>query len=78
MLGLAGIYTQILLENTPYIRGLSAPFGLMYIPGAWMESINISKGTSSVINGYESITGQIDVNYKNPERSKEKLFVNAF
>lgn len=78
MLGLAGIYSQILLENTPYIRGLSAPFGLMYIPGTWMESINISKGTSSVINGYESITGQIDVNYKKTERSKEKLFVNAF
>ena len=64
MLGLAGIYTQIMLENTPYIRGLAAPFGLMYIPGSWMEAINISKGTASVINGYESITGQIDVNYK--------------
>lgn len=78
MLGLAGIYTQIMLENTPYIRGLAAPFGLMYIPGSWMESINISKGTSSVINGYESITGQIDVNYKKPETNKEKLFVNAY
>ncbi|OQA84787.1 MAG: Vitamin B12 transporter BtuB [Bacteroidetes bacterium ADurb.Bin234] len=78
MLGLAGIYTQIMLENTPYIRGLSAPFGLMYIPGSWMESINISKGTSSVINGYESITGQIDVNYKKPETNKEKIFINAF
>ena len=78
MLGLAGIYSQIMLENTPYIRGLSAPFGLMYIPGSWMENISISKGTSSVINGYESITGQIDVNYKKPETNKEKLFVNLF
>jgi hypothetical protein len=78
MLGLAGIYTQIMLENTPYIRGLAAPFGLTYIPGSWMESINISKGTSSVINGYESTTGQIDVNYKKPETNKEKLFVNAY
>lgn len=78
MLGLAGIYTQIMLENTPYIRGLAAPFGLMYIPGSWMEAINISKGTASVINGYESITGQIDVNYKKPETNKEKLFVNVF
>lgn len=78
MLGLAGIYSQIMLENTPYIRGLSAPFGLMYIPGSWMENISISKGTSSVINGYESITGQIDVNYKKPETNKEKIFVNLF
>ena len=78
MLGLAGIYSQIMLENTPYIRGLAIPFGLMYIPGSWMESISVSKGTASVINGYESITGQIDVNYKKPETNKEKLFLNLF
>ena len=78
MLGLAGIYSQIMLENTPYIRGLSIPFGLMHVPGSWMESISVSKGTASVINGYESITGQIDVNYKKPESNKEKLFLNLY
>lgn len=78
MLGLAGIYSQIMLENTPYLRGLSAPFGLMYIPGSWMENISISKGTASVTNGYEAITGQIDINYKKPETNNEKLFVNLF
>ncbi len=78
MLGLAGIYSQMMLENTPYIRAMSIPFGLMYVPGAWMESISISKGTSSVINGYESITGQIDIGYKKPETSTEKLFLNMF
>ena len=78
MLGLAGVYSQLMLENTPYIRGLSTPFGLMYVPGSWMESINVSKGTASVINGYESITGQIDINYKKPETNEEKLFVNLF
>jgi outer membrane cobalamin receptor len=78
LLGLAGIYSQLMLENTPYIRGLSTPFGLMYVPGSWMESISVSKGTASVINGYESITGQIDINYKKPETNKEKLYVNLF
>lgn len=78
MLGLAGIYSQIMLENTPYIRGLSTPFGLMYMPGSWMEEISISKGTASVINGYESITGQINVNYKKPENCSEDLFFNFF
>jgi outer membrane cobalamin receptor len=78
MLGLAGVYSQLMLENTPYIRGLSTPFGLMYVPGSWMESINVSKGTASVINGYESITGQIDINYKKPEVNKEKLFLNLY
>jgi outer membrane receptor for ferrienterochelin and colicins len=78
MLGLAGIYSQIQVENVPAVRGLATTFGLGYIPGPWMESIQISKGTSSVINGFESITGQINVQYKEPSESKEKLYVNAF
>ncbi len=78
MLGLAGVYSQILLENIPFIRGLLTPFGLTYVPGPWMESIYISKGTSSVINGYESITGQINVEYKKPESNEEKLFINGY
>ncbi len=78
MLGLAGIYSQILFENIPSIRGLATTYGLGYIPGPWMESIQVSKGTSSVINGYESITGQINVDYKSPSDTKEKLFVNVF
>ncbi|MGI6319676.1 MAG: TonB-dependent receptor [Bacteroidales bacterium] len=78
MLGLAGVYSQIMLENTPYIRGLSTPFGFGFVPGSWMESIQVSKGTSSVINGYESITGQINVEFKKPESSNELLFVNLY
>ena len=78
MLGLAGVYSQIMLENVPYVRGLATPFGLMYMPGSWMEEISISKGTASVINGYESITGQIDVEYKKPGTSQEMLFANLF
>jgi outer membrane cobalamin receptor len=77
MLGLAGIYGQLMVENTPYVRGLSTPFGLMYIPGYWMEAISISKGTASVINGYESITGQINVDYKKPGHNKEKLYLDV-
>jgi len=77
MLGLAGIYSQLMLENTPGIRGLGQPFGLSYIPGPWMESISISKGAASVINGYESITGQINVDLKKPE-GPEQFYFNAF
>ncbi len=78
MLGLAGVYSQILAENIPLIRGLSTPFGLAYVPGPWMESISISKGTSSVINGYESISGQINVEFKKPKNNNEALFVNLY
>jgi outer membrane receptor for ferrienterochelin and colicins len=69
MLGLAGTYSQIMTENMPTIRGLGQPFGLGFIPGPWMESIQISKGAASVINGYESITGQINVELKKPEKA---------
>lgn len=78
MLGLAGVYSQILLENTPYVRLLSNQFGLGFVPGTWMEAISISKGISSVTNGYEAITGQINVEYKKPETNNEKLFLNLY
>lgn len=77
LLGLAGKYSQLMTENYPNLRGLASTYGLGYIPGSWMESIQISKGTASVINGYESITGQINVEYKKPDHS-EKLFINLF
>lgn len=77
MLGLAGIYTQMMTENIPGMRGLANSFGLMYIPGSWMESIQVSKGTSSVLNGFESISGQINVEFKKPHQS-ERFFLNLF
>lgn len=77
MLGLSGIYTQMMAENMPNLRGLATSFGLGYIPGSWMESIQVSKGTSSVLNGYESISGQINVEFKKPATS-ERLFINLY
>ena len=77
LLGLAGNYTQILTENVPSMYGLASAYGLNYIPGPWMESIQVAKGTSSVRNGYESIAGQINVEYKKPATS-EKFYVNGF
>lgn len=77
MLGLSGLYVQMMTENMPSFRGLASTYGLEYIPGPWMESIQVSKGTASVINGYEAITGQINVEYKKPQNS-DHLFLNAF
>ena len=67
LLGLSGTYVQMLAENIPNYRGVAAPFALGYIPGPWMQSIQVSKGASSVKNGYESITGQINVEFKKPQ-----------
>lgn len=77
MLGLAGIYSQILTENQASIRILASTYGLNYVPGPWMKSISISKGTSSVVQGYESITGQININLKKPE-DNQKLYLDLF
>ena len=67
LLGLSGTYVQMLTENYPNFRGASSLYGLDYVPGAWMESIQVSKGTSSVKNGYEALAGQINVEFKKPQ-----------
>ena len=67
LLGLSGTYVQLLQENTPAVRGLAQNFGLEYIPGPWMSSVQVSKGTSSVINGYEAVSGQINVELLKPQ-----------
>ena len=77
MLGLAGTYTQILDENRPIMRGLSAPYGLSYTPGMWLNSIQVSKGVASVTAGHEAITGQINLEHRKPTDS-ERLFVNLY
>lgn len=77
MLGLDGVYTQVLSENMPLLRGLSASYGLSYIPGSWIESIQIAKGTGSVVNGFESLSGQINVELYKPNTA-DKLFWNTY
>ena len=77
LLGLSGTYVQMLTENLPNFRGAAAPYALDYVPGPWMNSIQVSKGASSVKNGYESITGQIDVEYLKPD-ADEGVTVNLY
>ena len=77
LLGLSGIYVQMLTENLPNFRGAASPYSLDYVPGPWMQSIQVSKGASSVRNGYESITGQIDIEYLKPD-ADEGVAVNLY
>ncbi|MEQ9403583.1 MAG: TonB-dependent receptor [Cyclobacteriaceae bacterium] len=77
MLGLDGRYVQINRENVPNVRGLSGRYGLSWVPGTWVQSIDVGKGAGSVVNGYESMTGQINVELKKPETS-EKLYLNGY
>ena len=76
LLGQSGIYVQMLDENRPVMRGLSAPWGLNYVPSQWLESIQVAKGVTSVINGVESMTGQINMEHRKPT-DEIPLYVQA-
>ena len=77
MLGLSSPYIMITQENIPFVRGASQVYGLTYTPGPWIESIQVTKGTGSVVNGFESIVGQINAELKKPSLSNP-FFLNAF
>ncbi|GGD13884.1 TonB-dependent receptor [Hyunsoonleella pacifica] len=77
MLGLTSPYILIATENIPSIRGASQAYGLSFIPGTWVESIQITKGAGSVVNGFESIAGQINTELVKPSID-DKLFVNLY
>jgi len=76
LLGQSGIYTQMLDENRPTMRGLAAPWGLTFVPSQWLQSIQIAKGVTSVINGVESMTGQINLEHRKPT-DERPLFLQA-
>lgn len=77
LLGLSGIYTQLTVENLPGPRGFASPLGLNSMAGPWIEAIHISKGMGSVANGFESMSGQINVELKKPHHT-DRLYFNAY
>ena len=77
LLGLSGNYVQLLTENLPNFRGAARPYAFRYVPGPWMKSISVSKGSSTVKNGFESMSGQIDIEYLKPQ-DEAGLILNAY
>lgn len=77
VLGLDGSYVQINRENMPNVRGLAVRYGLSYVPGTWIQSIDVGKGAGTVVNGFESMSGQINVELKKPSTS-EKVYLNTY
>ncbi len=74
LLGLSGRYSQLTIGNIPTLRGAESAFGMEYIPGTWMDGLQVSKGSSAVKNGYESITGQINIQLKEPSGTEKLHF----
>jgi outer membrane receptor for ferrienterochelin and colicin len=77
MLGLTSPYIMITEENVPSVRGASQAFGLSFTPGTWVDNIQITKGAGSVVNGYESISGQINTELLKP-MNDIPFFLNAY
>lgn len=77
ILGLSGVYNQVLIDGFPMIQGLSYTYGISSIPGTLVDNIYVSKGANSVLQGYESISGQINVETKEPDKT-DKLLVNVY
>ncbi len=77
ILGLSGVYNQVLVDGFPLIQGSSYTYGISTIPGTLIDRIYVAKGANSVLQGFESISGQINVLLKDPSKS-EKLLLNAY
>lgn len=77
ILGLGGVYNQVLFDGFPLAMATSYTYGMSTLPGPFVEAINISKGANSVLQGWEGITGQINVETKIPDDSP-RLFANAY
>ncbi|MBS1535759.1 MAG: TonB-dependent receptor [Bacteroidetes bacterium] len=77
MLGLTSPYLLITQENIPSVRGASQAYGLSFVPGTWVESIQVTKGAGSVVNGYESISGQINTELIKPLKDIP-LLINVY
>ena len=56
--------------------GLAYTYGISSVPGTLVDNIFVSKGSTSVLQGYESMVGQINVVPKSPDKG-EKLFLNT-
>ncbi len=77
ILGLSGVYNQVLIDGFPMIQGLSYTYGISSIPGTLVDNIYVSKGANSVVQGFESISGQINVETKEPDDT-DRLLLNAY
>lgn len=77
MMGLDGVYTQMQMENIPFLNGLESSYGLTSLPGTWINSIQITKGSGTVVNGYESMAGLINLELHKPTEM-EKFYVNFY
>lgn len=77
ILGLSGVYNQVLIDGFPIIQGLSYTYGISSIPGTLVDNIYVSKGANSVLQGFESISGQINVETKDADKT-DKLLLNIY
>lgn len=77
ILGLSGVYNQVLIDGMPMVQGLTYTYGISGYPGTLVDNIYIAKGANSVLQGFESISGSINVTLKEPDEGN-RLLLNAY
>src|SRR5688500_17358443 len=66
LLGLAGPYTQILIDGQPIISSLAQVYGIEHIPARMLERIEVVKGGGSALYGPGSVGGVVNVISREP------------
>ena len=67
--GLEGPYTMVTIDGAPIMGGLASVYGLMGIPSAMIERVEVVKGPASTLYGSEAIGGLINVITRNADRA---------
>ncbi len=77
VLGLRGNYTLLTLEKRPALNGLATPYAMDFIPGTWLQGLQVGKGAGSVESSAAGLNGQLNAELMKPQLDKP-LFVNLF
>jgi len=69
MLGLAGDYTQVLMDGQPTMSSLAMVYGVEQIPARMIERIEVVKGGGSTLYGSGAVGGIINIIPREPSRT---------
>ncbi|MCB0760321.1 MAG: TonB-dependent receptor [Flavobacteriales bacterium] len=77
MNGLAGGYSQILINGRPLLSALAGLYGLEQVPASFIERIEVVRGGGSSLYGSSAIGGTINVITRKPVRNSAELSLGS-
>ncbi len=73
MNGLAGTYSQILIDSRPIFSALAGVYGLEQIPVNMIERVEVLRGGGSAIFGSNAIAGTVNIITKEPNSNSGEV-----